>query len=170
MERKRGLFGFVCFFFYRNSRWLPLNGACNHLHNTSVDEPWNDEEKNQYLYHGTRPTNLCCVQSGSVRYGKKKPFSSFFNSIKVLIFHPGYIYSYYSSIEHAKDSALEILRWMRSILNSLLISKERTWLCLIKLVPMVPMEHWFQQNSLLRWQLGPVQTSNFICAESNNGS
>ena len=98
------------FFFYRNSRWVPLNGACNHLYNTSVDEPWNDEEKNPYLYHGTRPTNLCCVQSGSVRYGKKKPFSSFFNSIKVLIFHPGYIYSYYSSIEHAKDSALEILR------------------------------------------------------------
>ena len=53
-----------------------------------------------------------CVVFSQVQFvmEKKKPFSSFFNSIKVLIFHPGYIYSYYSSIEHAKDSALEILR------------------------------------------------------------
>ena len=55
-----------------------------------------------------------CVVFSQVQfviYGKKKkPFSSFFNSMKALIFHLGYIYSYYSSIEHAKDSALEILR------------------------------------------------------------
>ena len=31
--------------FYRNSRWMPLQGACNHLHINSVEEPWNDEEK-----------------------------------------------------------------------------------------------------------------------------
>ena len=51
-------------------------------------------------------------------------------------------------IEHVEDSVLEILCWMRSILNSLLISKERTRLCLIKLIPMVPMEHWIQKKIL----------------------
>ena len=108
--KKKGFVWVCCFFFYRNSRWVPLNGACNHLYNTSVDEPWNDEEKiHIYTMHTSYKLALCSVRFSSL-WKKKKPFSSFFNSIKVLIFHPGYIYSYYSSIEHAKDSALEILR------------------------------------------------------------
>ena len=74
--KKKG-FVWVCFFFYRNCRWVPLKGACNHLHITSVEEPWNNEEKNPFLYHNTHPTKLCCVQSGSVRQGNKNLFPHF---------------------------------------------------------------------------------------------
>ena len=79
--KKKG-FVWVCFFFYRNSRWVPLNGACNHLYNTSVDEPWNDEEKiHIYTMHTSYKLALCSVRFSSL-WKKKNLFPHFLILLK----------------------------------------------------------------------------------------
>ena len=63
---KKG-FVWVCFLFYRNSRWMPLKGACNHLHINSVEEPWNNEEKKIH-FHTITDTLQSCVAFSQVQF------------------------------------------------------------------------------------------------------